>query len=846
MDLRNILVSFLLLMYIIGSSQPRRFKQLTSANGISQSEVYSFLKDSRGFVWFGTVDGLNRYDGYNIEIFNTSKNDTNSLSNNTIRSLAEDNAGRIWIGTDDGLNLYDPNTELIYQVKINTVEKRFPVWCIDIQDGYILAGTANGLWRANIQSVGINDIGSVFQQITNFRFNQNSNKFIRALVKCNLGGHWIITADNISRIIFQQNSNVPVIIEDFSISINQRTAIEDSTGNLWIATTQEGIYRYNTHTRTTTHFNANGTSYGPSSKKSSALAVDKQGNLWIGTGDRGINFVKSEDLNKSEIHFEAIQNRPLDASSLNSNLIYSLYVSEDNLLWVGTIGAGLNIFNPEQKKFAHYKFLEPNQDLSNSNFIRAVYADSKNRIWTGTHGNGLFIFDRENDKFQNLGFETQSVFYISQYKGDKNFICSGEGLHLVELKNNQLKTLASIENNACFFIEKSKNNIYWIASLNGLIRIEIVDDKIISQQRYTDITKLRISNNNCRVLFYNQTNNTLYLGTEGGGLNVISLDINHYPKSITAYQKSYESNSLSNNYVRSIIKDKKQNIWIGTYEGLNKTITDSNTGEITFKSYTKKDGLPNNMIQLIAEDNNQNFWIGTNGGLSHFIPGETRFVNYTVNDGLQSNEFSEHTVFRKPDGEIILGGINGINAFYPDQILVNSSKPKTTVTGFYLFNEKVNALKKAGRKAPLKTSITLTDTIVLLPQQKNFGFEFSAMIYPNTEKIRYAYMLDGFDSDWHYTDASNRIANYTNLRHGKYTFMVKSTNTDGIWEDSHREIFVHIQTPFVYTWFAYLLYFLIIVLIFTYFHCTPPFGLQLKRSCCSKKITTKNCTNWMC
>ena len=169
MGLRNILVIFLLLICAVGSSQPRRFEQLTSADGISQSEVYSFLKDSRGFVWFGTVDGLNRYDGYHIEIFNTSKNDTNSLSNNTVRSLAEDETGRIWIGTDDGLNVYDPNTELIYQVKINTVEKRFPVWCIDIQDGNLLAGTANGLWRANIQNTNINNIGSGFQQITNFR-----------------------------------------------------------------------------------------------------------------------------------------------------------------------------------------------------------------------------------------------------------------------------------------------------------------------------------------------------------------------------------------------------------------------------------------------------------------------------------------------------------------------------------------------------------------------------------------------------------------------------------------------------------------------------------------------------
>ena len=817
MFLRSFIVPFFLLICLIANSQPKQFKQLTSVDGISQSEVYSFLEDSRGFVWIGTVDGLNRYDGYNIEIFNTSKNDPNSLSNNTVRSLAEDQMGRIWIGTDDGLNLYDPNTELIYQVKINTVEKRFPVWSIYIQDGYLLAGTANGLWRANIQNTGIETIGNGFQHITNYTNNKNTNNFIRSILKCALGGNWIVTSDNISRIIFQQNSNDPVIIEDFAINPNQSTAIEDSTGNLWIATSENGLIRYNPHSRVTDYFNAYGTSSGPSSRKCSSLAVDKGGNLWVGTGDRGLNFIKYEELNKNKISFEAIQNEPFNANGLNSNLIYSLYVSNNNLLWVGTIGAGVNIFNPEQKKFAHYKFRDPTQDLSNSNFIRAVYVDSDNKIWTGTHGNGLFIYDREIDKFQKLGFETQSVFYISQYSDDKKFICSGSGIYLVKLINNELKILSRIEGGAVFYIEKSKVGVYWVATLNGLIRIKVIDDKIIKEEIYTENTTHRISTNNSRVLFYNQSNNTLYLGTEGGGLNAISLDNDHYPEKIKIYQKSNELNSLSNNYIRAIIKDSNQNIWIGTYEGLNKMIPDSITGDFSFKTYTKTDGLPNNMIQFITEDGNRNLWIGTNGGLSQFIREEERFINYTVHDGIQSNEFSEHTVYNKTDGEIIMGGINGINAFYPNQINVSSIKPKTTITGFYLFNEKVNTLEKNGKKVPLKTSITLTDSVVLLPKQKNIGFEFSAMIYPNAEKIRYAYMLEGFDNDWQFTDAGSRIANYTNLRHGKYTFKVKSTNTDGIWEDTPTEIFVHIQTPFVYTWFAYLLYFLGIVLMFIYF-----------------------------
>ena len=818
MSLKNFLVSGLILIYFVSSAQTRRFKHLTSYDGISQSEVYAFLEDSRGFMWFGTVDGLNRYDGYSVKIFNTDKNDPHALSNNTIRSLAEDHLGRIWIGTDDGLNYYEPRTEQIFQVKYNPFDHKFPVWSLLIHDEHLLVGTTNGLWRTTIQSNKIEDIESDFQQITNFD-TQNLNNFIRAIIKSKHGGIWIQTSNNISRIVFQQNSNVPIVIEDVSFNdfLLQETAIEDSTGNLWIASSSYGLLRYNPGTKQTSHFIDYGTTYGPSSKKCSALTLDKNGNLWVGTLDKGLNFIKSDELNKKVVFFETIQNEPLNENSLNSNLIYSLYVSKNNLLWVGTIGAGLNIFDPEQKKFTHYKFRDLTGESPKSNFIRSVYVDNQNRIWTGTHNNGLFLLDRKTEKFQKLGFETQSIFYISNYHEDKFFICSSTGIYLVQLVNNKLKILSNYEGNAVFNVIKSQKDVYWLATLNGLKQVRIDRDKIIIENQYTQNTQPEISTNNSRVLYYNKTNNELLLGTEGGGLNIVSLDKDQYPKEIKIYKKSTEPNSISNNYVRSIIKDKNQNIWIGTYEGLNKMIRDSISGEVSFQSFTRKEGLPNNMIQFIIEDNNQSLWIGTNGGLSQFIPVENKFINYTVNDGIQSNEFSEHTVHKKPDGEIVMGGINGINAFFPDQIKTSSMKPQTTLTGFYLFNKKVMALEKIGRHVPLVKSITLTDSIILLPKQNSIGFEFSAMIYPYSEKIQYSYILEGFDNEWQFANSSQRNANYTNLSHGDYIFKVKSTNNDGIWEEVPREVFIQIKTPFIYTWYAYIIYALFVLLIFVYF-----------------------------
>jgi len=805
---------------MIGSSQTLRFKQLVSSDGISQSEVYTFLEDKSGFMWIGTLDGLNRYDGYSIEVFNTNRNDPHSLRNNTIRSLAEDQQGRIWIGTDDGLNMYNPKTELIYQIEIKPFENNAtPIWSILVYDDYLLLGTQSGLWRTRIKSQKLKDIESGFQQITNFN---HSNSSVRSVIQSNEGGIWVLTPQNFSRIVFQYNNNEPVVVDELSFTnfSSPVSSIEDHTGNLWIASSRDGLVRYNPQTKQSFYFTKYETAFAPSSQKCSVLEIDKLGNLWIGTLDKGISFVKSEYLNKDLILFESIKNEHLNNNSLNSNLIFSLYVSQKNQVWVGTIGSGINIYNPEQKMFEHFKFHDLSGKSPISNFIRSVYIDNQNRIWAGTHNNGLFLLNRDNEEFQKLGFGTQPVFFIQNYKEDKNLICTGEGISLVTLADNKLKILSNSNINnstAVFNVVNSKPDIYWYASFDGLVRANIINDKIEIDKIYTTDSDQGISNNNCRVLFYDKKYNELLVGTEGGGLNLISLDNDHFSKKIEVFRKSEDPNSLSNNYVRSIIKDSNQNVWIGTYEGLNKMVHDSITGNISFKTYTKKNGLPNNMIHLIIEDDNHCLWIGTNGGLSKYIPQEDRFINYTVNDGIQSNEFSEHTAYKTPDGEIILGGINGINTFYPDQIKVSSLQAQTTITGFYLLNKKVKTLEKIGRKVLLEKSITLTDTILLLPKQNNIGFDFSAMIFPNAEKIQYAYKLEGFDEDWNFANATNRNANYTNLRHGKYTFKVKSTNTDGIWENYPREIFVHLQTPFRYTWFAYVLYFLVVVLLFIYF-----------------------------
>ncbi len=829
------LVFIALLLSLIVESKDYRFAHLTTANGISQSEVYTFLEDSNGFMWFGTVDGLNRYDGYSFKIFNTDKTIPHALSNNTVRSLAEDKNERIWIGTDDGLNFYDQRKELIYKVKINKTSEKLSVWSMLIYEDYIFIGTNNGLWRGSVKSFDLDDIEKSFQKLSKFSSKSNTNDIIFKLIPSKHGGIWVQTNYSISRIIFQSDKIDPVIIEDLAIDEYKSivSMVEDTSGNIWmISNGGKGIIRYNPEKKSFRNIMQDSDFLGKFSKKYGTLTFDHDQKLWIGTIDKGLLCI-NYDFGKEEIvNIESLQNDPNNAAGLNSNLIYSLYVSSTNTLWVGTIGSGVNILDPELKKIQYYRIKSTSSDLSNVNFIRAVMVDKQNRILAGTHNNGLYLIDRETKQSSKLGFDTDPIYYISEYRDNLYLVCSGNGISLIELNGSSFRILDTYEefNLAVFFVTHCRNDQYWCATLNGLRHIKINNNRIEIIAKIDKTTQPAISANNCRVLYFDDIYNQLIVGTEGGGLNVVQLDKQCNPVDIEVYKMSENDHSLSNNYVRSIIQDKNKNLWIGTYEGLNKVIYNSATGERTFKNYTKKDGLPNNMIEFIVEDDKNFLWLGTNGGLSKFSPEQESFMNYNMDDGLQSNEFSEHTVFKTKNGEVVMGGINGINAFYPADFQESKLKPRTLITDFFLNNELIKSGQEIGRYVPLKNSILHTQLLELSPRHKNLGFKFSAMLYPNAGKVKYAYMLEGFDKEWKYTDALNRNVNYTNLSHGKYIFKVKATNTDGVWDENPTTLEIRIKTPFFFTWIAIILYLLFVVLLFIYFSHYTVIGLTTKRN----------------
>jgi ligand-binding sensor domain-containing protein len=381
------------------------------------------LKDRNGFMWIGTMDGLNRYDGYTIKKYHTNKHDINSLSDNTIEALAEDSLGRIWIGTDDGLNVLYPYNQKTYQVKIKNSLVPFNKIHNLLVDGNLLwICTTEGLLKAEINTDKLEVIEASLQKMKKIGSLNLAGLRVNKIFKTTTGEYCLGLDQKIMVATYNKNKKqFSLKIKDDFFSKNGATHFaEDKSGNIWIANANisagAGLIRYKISTKELSVFSNNTHPTSLSSNHVSSLSVDKTGNVWIGTIDGGLNKVNSSDVSSKDIVFEKIKTNLYEPNSINSNLIYSLYTANDNSLWVGTIGSGTNILNLNQKQFYHYTTPPLDNDrTANSNFIRAVYLDPYNKLWIGKQNNGLFTFDRHTGIYKKIGFDTQSVFHIGNF-----------------------------------------------------------------------------------------------------------------------------------------------------------------------------------------------------------------------------------------------------------------------------------------------------------------------------------------------------------------------------------------------------------------------------------------------
>lgn len=800
---------FILLQLIFLSAaglraQELKFAHLSTEEGVSQAVINCITQDSKGFMWFGTQDGLNRYDGYHITEYRHNPDDSSTISSNFIWCIYEDRQGVMWIGTNGGgLNSYDPRTGKFtsylskardnHSLSNNVVRK-----IIEDREGILWVGTDEGL-SAFDRKTG---------KFTRYQSSSKvpgsiSNNNIWAIVEDQQGRIWVGTRGGGLNVLDKKSGrfrSVDPSIELFrngnqeedKLKLNAHMIRElhlDKDGYLWVATDGGGLGILDTQTGKYLDFLLSTDQYNSlSNNRVSAVAEDGNGVLWIATLLGGLN-----EYNKKTGRFIHYKNDEKLPYSLNNNELRCLYIDRDNNVWIGTQGGGVNIYFRANNKFQYFKKNERNKDELKSDFVMALMVDNDDLLWIGTNGGGLTTFDRKANTFayaKDINNKLKNLAILSIFQDREGLVWAGTWGGGAVSYNKQTGAVkiypeqdAGLSNGTVLAITQDKNGLIWFATYRGgIYSLDKATDKFTN---YT--TDDGLSSDNVYSLFIDK-DGMLWIGTEGGGLCRRDPATGKFE----VFQRSNTKGSISSNTVYCISQDKRGNIWIGTTSGLN--LYDPKTG--SFTTYYEKDGLPNDNIYSVMFDKEDNVWMTTNKGVSRFNPRAenvdgSAFRNYDSKDGLQGLEFNQGAYCKARSGEMFIGGLNGFNAFSPERIKGNTHVPPVFLTSY----------KRFGKEVKMDTLITDKKYIELSWRDNFFSFEFVALDYVMPGQNKYSYKMEGVDEDW--TPATTtRYASYTQLQGGDYVFRVRASNNDGVWNNEGAVLHIRINPPFWKTnWF---------------------------------------------
>ena len=805
----NILLYALLLLSFLPmqlhAQAPRlRFTHITyEKGGLSNSTIESIFQDSRGFIWFATRDGLNRYDGYQVTIFKHQPADSNSISDNYIKCIFEDREHLLWVGTSNGLNCYQPHTgkfiPYLNQSGNAASISHNAVTCIFEDEAHHLwVGTAGGglnlfdrktktfsHYRHNPQQAnsisddrvfalledekgrcwvgtanGLNLFDRTAKSFTLFRnLHQNpgiiNNNLVRFLCRGPQGKLWMGSEESGLNLFDPESHSFTALLhkddDPASLSANMvKSMLTDNQGHLWVGTINGGLNLLIPHTFQFYHYQHEPENPASLSQRTiSALFEDRQGNLWVGTHRGGVNL-----YTHGAADFELYRQEP-DANSLSFSDVRSFCEDHLHRIWIGTDGGGLNLFDRVHTIFKHYRFDANNTNTIGADAVLDVREDSHNRIWISTWGGGLNLFDPITGKFTRFLHHPADPHSISSDYVQQTF-------------------------------EDHLGHI-WVATYYGGLNLLNPDTHSFTRITGDAAAKNTIYGNNI-VAVNEDAGGHLWLGTDDGGLNCFN------PASGSCIH--YFAGGEKKPDIRIIFQDSKKRLWMGQ-TGLYLFHPETNS----FALYTEKGGLSAAIIKGIAEDKAGNLWISTNNGLTQLNPDKLSGRQFNVADGLQGLEFEAGAVMKTREGELFFGGVNGFNCFYPAKIQTNPFIPPVYITGFQLFNTPVLTGDKTGL---LKQDITTVPELVLNYKQSAFSFSFAALNYTAAENNQYAYRLDGFDTGWNYLGHEHK-AYYTHLDPGNYIFRVKAANNDGVWNEKGASISIVIEPPFwMALWFKIL------------------------------------------
>jgi signal transduction histidine kinase/ligand-binding sensor domain-containing protein len=801
---------FVSTQFVVFSQKQYSFEHLTTKDGLSQGTVNEIIKDSKGFMWFGTNDGLNKQYGTNIEVFRNNVNDSVSLSNNLIVSLAEDKNGRIWVNThDEELQFFDSDSSGFYSYKVlfpndtNSIGKKNMVYKLYYQgDTFLWVGSVGCVFKIDLKQMTIKKYTYYCTNIP------GSEEKITSIIEDETGRLWFGSYTCGLLYYDQETDSVLHLIKMLPAS-EQHTIIPAITAlaigadhNLWIGSFQKYISILNPGTFEISKF----IPYGSTSRDSFDyyrlidLVSDNDSSIWVGSIGGNVQII-----NVFTKKVTSIVKNPNDPKSLLSESVKSIFIDQNRTVWLGDNGFGVNLYFPYAKDFGTIVYNRKTTENLQFSSIRTIFKDKSDILWIGGYG-GLNALDEKHGLLKEY-FKYLPVYFVYPDKKNEDLLwvgLEGGGIFLIEKSTAKvIRELVANENNPnalvgvnIYSIVQADENGLWIGTESALNYLNCNTFKFMAF-RNNDINST-LPNRRLRSLFIDSKNRFWVGGLEGG----LAMRMPQREKFVSFTHKSGDKGAISSNTIYCVFESQAGVIYIGTHNGLN--VYNEETGK--FKVFTTSDGLPNNVVYGILEDEeNNNLWLSTNYGLSKFDPHTGSFRNYDDEDGLSGNEFNSGAFFKDKQGTMYFGGIDGITYFDPQHIHDNPIEPKILFTYF----------KKGNDIVKMIPSISQTSEIKLKYNESNVSIGFEALNYYKPAKTLYAYRLSTDDTgDWIYLKNKNSIE-FNQLRPGSYILKIIATNNDHVWTKDGISLTIKVSAPFWHLWW-FLILFLITILTITF------------------------------
>ncbi|WP_185968868.1 hybrid sensor histidine kinase/response regulator transcription factor [Carboxylicivirga sp. M1479] len=765
------------------SAQNVAFEYLGLKDGISQVSVTSLMQDESGRIWIGTRDGLNVYDGNRVKTFRPVQGDKTSILGHNIRALKLDGK-YIWAATNNGVSRLNTKTLEFEQFPFDGALSLLPY------KGRLLLGTSRGLFELNPDNKAFVLKGDVFA----------NNCAIRALKTDNAGMLWICSDVG----LYKYNANSQVTTEIWSEKVN--TVYTDSQKRIWVGTEHEGVVLLNRQHDVIKHFKNDNHPNSLVNNIIRAIGEDSKGNIWVGT------FLGLSIIDGRSLELENYQQSDEQHDALSHNSVYSILHDQQGTMWVGTYFGGISYYNPDFHVYRHFSARPNHPQGVNYHVVGKMLEDGDNNLWIGTEGGGLDYLDRDKNLFKHYlriegkqGLSHNNVKSLCMIENEHLLI----GMHLGGLNRLDIKTgkfinyvhnpedSTSLPSNVVNSIIPY-DNYYLLGTHDGIVKYDAVEQTF--EPFITDKEANALIGDVIFCLFEDSFGK-LWIGTERNGLCVYDAKT----KKLKRYVNNGEPNSLSANTINCIFEDHQFRLWVGTLGGgLNQYIR----AEDHFVNYSRlSNQLPSDFVYGIQESRYGNLWVATSKGLVRFEIEKNRFYSYESSNGFPIEELNDGSLYLTSDGEVFVGGINGLVSFKEEDLLKKSSDFSVLFTSLYVNNKEV---KPNDETRILKHDLVFTDRIELEPEQDVFTIDYAACNYISTNQSRYEYQLENFNKDWVKADNQTSVT-YTNLDPGTYTLKVRVLNSvdDSVVDSKSLEIIVN--PPYYQTWYAYVFYVLVMI-----------------------------------